>query len=43
MDLFSAIGNYIDRGVDWVAEAIGYDDIELPDDLIFDENGRQNV
>tara|TARA_R100001510_G_scaffold32898_1_gene29351 strand:- start:375 stop:902 length:528 start_codon:yes stop_codon:yes gene_type:complete len=31
MDLFSAIGNYIDRGVDWVAEAIGYEDIELPD------------
>ena len=31
MDLFSAIGNYIDRGVDWVAEAIGgFEDIDLP-------------
>ena len=26
MDLFNAIGNYIDKGVDWVAKAIGYVD-----------------
>ena len=31
MDLFNAIGNYIDKGVDWVAKAIGYEDFELPD------------
>ena len=28
MDLFGTIGEWIDTGVDWVAEAVGYEDID---------------
>ena len=37
MDLFGTIGDWIDTGVDWVAEAVGYEDIYEDAGLTLDE------